>query len=129
MGLALLRARSGEVYWRVGLVRWLIKEVFDGLVSTECQFKNELKCETAVAGGIVDSSLVDTGKPLVVASGRKSSELANYNLSPQSYLMPLAFTGYRSPVVLEWKGLHLLHVMARLSPHARRKRNSACIVY
>ncbi|KAF2188595.1 HET-domain-containing protein [Zopfia rhizophila CBS 207.26] len=30
MGLALLRARSGEVYRRVGLVRWLIKEVFDG---------------------------------------------------------------------------------------------------
>jgi hypothetical protein len=33
MGLALLRARSGEVYRRVGLVRWLRKEVFDG---TQC---------------------------------------------------------------------------------------------
>ncbi|KAF2846576.1 HET-domain-containing protein [Plenodomus tracheiphilus IPT5] len=30
MGLALLQARSGDVYRRVGLVRWLTKEVFDG---------------------------------------------------------------------------------------------------
>jgi hypothetical protein len=30
MGLALLRTRSGEMYRRVGLVRWLTKEVFDG---------------------------------------------------------------------------------------------------
>ncbi|EUC36784.1 hypothetical protein COCCADRAFT_33950 [Bipolaris zeicola 26-R-13] len=29
MGLALLRAGSGEIYRRVGLVRWLKKEVFD----------------------------------------------------------------------------------------------------
>jgi hypothetical protein len=35
MGLALLRVRSGEVYRRVGLVRWLRKEVFDGTQSME----------------------------------------------------------------------------------------------
>ena len=30
MGLALLRARAGEVYRRVGLVRWLKGYIFDG---------------------------------------------------------------------------------------------------
>ncbi|KAF2844606.1 HET-domain-containing protein [Plenodomus tracheiphilus IPT5] len=35
MGLALLQARSGDVYRRVGLVRWLSKEVFDGTLAVQ----------------------------------------------------------------------------------------------
>lgn len=35
MGLALLRAGSGEIYRRVGLVRWLTKDVFDGTLAVE----------------------------------------------------------------------------------------------
>ncbi|USP74157.1 hypothetical protein yc1106_01431 [Curvularia clavata] len=35
MGLALLRASSGEIYRRVGLVRWLKKEVFDGTLPVQ----------------------------------------------------------------------------------------------
>ena len=35
MGLALLPARAGEVYRRVGLVRWMLKDVFDGTQPVE----------------------------------------------------------------------------------------------
>ncbi|EMD93600.1 hypothetical protein COCC4DRAFT_191399 [Bipolaris maydis ATCC 48331] len=35
MGLALLRAGPGEIYRRVGLVRWLKEEVFDGTLAVE----------------------------------------------------------------------------------------------
>tara|TARA_R110002060_G_scaffold40278_3_gene51567 strand:- start:705 stop:2399 length:1695 start_codon:yes stop_codon:yes gene_type:complete len=34
MGLALLPARAGEVFRRVGLVRWMLKDVFDGIDPT-----------------------------------------------------------------------------------------------
>jgi hypothetical protein len=35
MGLALFQVGSGEVYRRAGLVRWMLREVFDGTQPVE----------------------------------------------------------------------------------------------